>query len=120
MDFQATLNKILRRTGRDVALAGAMCGSVSAMSKLFPTMEGYSTLTVLFYKGNGMEWTKAPVAAHSGAWNDFVRWYHGRPQSKSYVMPHKQGSQMFRRCDIRAYAIFYGERKQSSGDAERP
>lgn len=117
--MRALLDKLLRRTKRDVALAGAMCGSVSAMSKLFPKIEKYSTLAVYFYGGSSLDWTWAPVVPGPSAFQDFLRWYHGRPQSECYVMVSRQGSTMFRRCDIRGYAITNGERESQSAALDR-
>lgn len=111
MDLHAILNKMIRRTSRDVALAGAMVGSVAAMQKLFPVMEGYSTLRVDFYGDAWTSWVCAPCKPHSGVWRDFQKWYHGRKQSDAYVMRMKDGEQMMKRSDIRFYRISYGERE---------
>lgn len=105
-----TLKKVLRRTERDVAFAGVMLGSVAAMSKLFPVMEKWCELTVHFYGGHDMSWIAVPWEHDFAAWRDFQKWYHGRPQSDCYVMWFKSGHQMFRRVDIRAYSIRWGER----------
>jgi hypothetical protein len=110
------LDKILRRTERDVALAGVMLGSVAAMSKLFPEMEKYRTLKVHFYGGDWKSWDcwREDGTDPTDAFQDFRRWYHGRPQSSCYVMRHNNGENMVKRCDIRAYDIVKGERKKQS------
>ena len=111
-----TLKRFLRRTERDVALAGVMVGSVSAMAKLFPVVERYRTLRVHFYPGGYTSWEAwrddggEPVEA----FRDFLRWYHGRPQSDCFVMRGKGFEQMFRRCDIRSYEIASAERYKPS------
>lgn len=110
MSFRSLLNKVLRRAELNVAVAGAMVGSVSAMSKLFPVMEGYSELGVRFYNGGVSYWTCAPVAREECPWRDFLKWYHGRPQSESYVMRYKDGCAMFNRKDVRSYSIHWAER----------
>lgn len=110
MNITDTLKKMLRRTERDVLIAGAALGSVSAMSKLFPVMEGCSTLRVIFNDGGWVSWDCVPVNASARPWNDFLKWYHGRPQSEAYVMRYKDGSRMFKRCDVRWYSINYAER----------
>lgn len=110
MDFNELLNKVIRRTERNVAVAGAMVGSVAAMSKLFPTMEHYSTLKVTFYGGHWLSWDCVASEPLTGPWNDFLKWYHGRPQSASYVVHHREGSNMFRRADLQWYSIQRGER----------
>lgn len=112
--WNALLGRILRRSRRDVALAGAMVGVVSSMQKLFPVIERYSKLTVTFYDGRYLWWEYAPCERPSGVWNDFLKWFHGRPQSETYVMRYKDGSNMFRRCDIRTYTIVYAEREKQS------
>lgn len=118
MDFSKMLNKIMRRTERDVALVGVMLGSVAAMSKLFPVIEHYSTLHVYFYNGGWMGWENAPCTRAECHWRHFLKWYHGKPQSDTYVMSHDQGSTMFRRADVCTYEIRYGERVKKKGTAE--
>jgi hypothetical protein len=111
------LQKILRRTKRDVAFAGAMVGSVSAMSKLFPEIEKYGRLTVYFYGGGNVWWEWTPCKKHSNPWRNFTKWYHGRPQSESYVMTASDGASfMFRRSDIRSYQTEYGEREKRNAE----
>lgn len=110
MNITDTLKKMLRRTERDVLIAGAVLGSVSAMSKLYPVMEGCSTLKVTFYGGGWVSWDCIPAKPEMQPWNDFLKWYHGRPQSEAYVQRYRTGSQMFRRCDVRGYSINYVER----------
>lgn len=109
------LRRLIKRTERDVALAGAMVGSVTAMAKLFPTIEHYSTLKVSFYGGLWSSWDawRDDGTPPTDAWQDFLRWYHGRPQSETYVFRHKWGMNMIRRCDIRCYDISHGEREKA-------
>lgn len=114
MDFKKTLSKLLKRTESNVALAGAMVGSVAAVSRLFPPIEHYSTLQVTYYGGSWQTWTATSKEPLSGYWRDFLKWYHGRPQSESYVMRNREGCDMFRRCDVRSYVIRYGERPIAS------
>lgn len=110
MDFNELLNKVIRRTERNVAVAGAMVGSVNAMAKLFPVMEHYSTLAVVFYGGRWQSWGCVAAEPPRDPWRDFLKWYHGRPQSECYVMEHREGCNMFRRADIQVYSIQRGER----------
>lgn len=98
-----------------MAIAGAVLGSVTAMSKLVPAppvMEGYSTLWVTFYGKEWQSWICSPVERQACPWRDFLKWYHGRQQSESYVMRYKDGQTMFNRRDIRTYAIKWAEREQ--------
>lgn len=122
MNIQSMLSKLTRRLERDVAVAGAMVGSVAAMQKLFPRMEGYCRLTVSFYQGGSHWWEYSPCARPVAPWRDFQKWYHGRPQSVAYVMASRDGSTMFQRKDIATYSIIYGEREtsQSGGDQQPP
>lgn len=110
MDFSRMLNKVMRRTELNVAVAGAMIGSVSSMAKLFPVMEKWTKLNVYFNDGNGLAWLNAPWNPNVPAWRDFIKWYHGRPQSECYVMYTDDGLRMFLRKDIRGYQIENGER----------
>lgn len=114
MTFQGLLDKVLKRTSRDIAFAGAMVGSVSAMSKLFPVMEGYSTLYVTYRDGRWHSWVVSPVKREDCYWRDFLKWYHGRPQSGCYVMRLSDGCEMFLRADIRSYSIKWAERAVSA------
>lgn len=112
MIFEKALNKILRRTELNVALAGAMLGSVTAISKLFPVMEHFSLLRVTLDNGAWRQWECVSTERLLNPWRDFLRWYHGRPQSSAYVMRLRDGADMIRREDIRAYSIRHGEREQ--------
>lgn len=119
MNFATMFNKVIGRVERDVAVAGAMVGSVSAMSKLFPALERLRTLRLDFYGSPGYQmWDcwRDDGADPTDAFQDFLRWYHGRPQSECYVMRHKQGCNMVKRCDIRSYSITKGERKKERSD----
>lgn len=107
------LEKILRRTKRDVALAGAMVGSIKALEVLLPQTESFGRLTVHFYGGGVRWWEWTPCPKGGTPWREFLRWYHGRPQSDSYVQPHTEGSTMIRRRDIMSYETYYGEREKS-------
>ena len=112
------LEKVLRRTKRDVALASAMVGSVSAMQKLFPEIEKYTRLTIQMDNGSLFGWERRGVQG-AGVWRDFLGWYHGRPQSAHYVMKSMDQGHwkwtMFRRFDIRNYAVQDGEREKENG-----
>lgn len=114
MNILDAIRRIGKRTERDLAFAGAMVGSVQAMSKLFPVMEGYSTLWVTFYTNDWQSWVCAPVAREACPWRDFLKWYHGRPQSASYVMRHTNGQTMFNRKDVRGYEIKWAEREKAA------
>ena len=114
MNLRAILERLTKRTSRDLAVAGALVGSVAAMGKLFPAMERYTTLRVEFYSDRWQEWSVAPCDDASAPWRAFVKWYHGRPQSDSFVMHHRTGCTAFNRKDIRGYFINYGERESSS------
>ena len=119
MNISTIIKRFVRRAELNVAVAGAMVGSVAAMSKLFPTVEHYSTLKVVFYNGSWNSWDCTADGPLRDPWRDFLRWYHGRPQSAYYVMRHHEGSNMFRRCDLLAYDIRHGEReKRPSGDQQ--
>jgi hypothetical protein len=110
--FRSLLNRVLRRTELNVAMAGAMVGSVAAMQKLFPVTEHYGRLTLHLYNGESMWWEYTSPVPAIGPWKRFLRWYHGRPESDCFVMRHREGSDMVRRVDIRSYEIRQGEREK--------
>lgn len=119
MDFRKLLDKVLRRTELNLAVAGAMVGSVQAMAKLFPETEQYSNLRVRLYKGGS--WDLDCIGANGAPvdpWKAFLRWYHGRPQSDCFVMRYADGSSMIRRQDIESYTITNGTRAKRNGAAE--
>jgi hypothetical protein len=115
LNFLDSLKGVMRRTERNVALAGAMVGSVKAMESLFPAMEHYDRLTVKFYSGGSIWWEAFADEPVRGPWNHFLKWYHGR-QSECFVMRHKKGSDMIRRVDIRSYSILTGIREKGTNE----
>ena len=63
----------------------------------------HTELTVLVAENKQLGWVSDE--AQPGHWSDFLKWYHGRPQSTCYVMEHSQGHTMVRREDIISYDI---------------
>ena len=103
------MDRLLGKVARDVAVASTV---VKTIEKFSPPPEKYhSSLTLSYgekYQANGNVWwsvdSREPI---NGVWNDFLKWYHGRPQSRAYVIRHREGLSMIRRCDIRRYEIRY-------------
>lgn len=107
------LRRILRRTDRDVAIAGAVVGAVAKIAAAVPVTETYSELRLTFRDDKGWQsWTVAPCARQDGVWNEFIKWFHGREQSDYFVMHTITGQNRVPRAEIRHYDITYGERRK--------
>ena len=66
-----------------------------------------SRLTIKFKDNSVLSWTCSTTDnfAQSNSWRNFYKWYFGRPQSKYFVMHHAKGQTMFKREDIRLFAV---------------
>lgn len=102
------LNRVLRRTGKDVALATAAIKAVGTVAKFIPPPPApRSTLTLYLDDGVEIGWTAVPCERGDGSWNSFLKWYHGRQKSRTYVVNATDATTMIRRKDIRRYTITY-------------
>lgn len=93
-------------------MAAKVMEAVEKTAKWVPapkTPEPRSSLTIHLEGGEEVGWTAVPGKRGDGCWNKFLKWYHGRPKSRSFVMDYKEGSHMVRRKDIKRYEIRYWE-----------
>ena len=44
-------------------------------------------------------------SSKKGYWNNSLKWYFGRPQSKNYRMAYKNGTELFKRENIYGFKI---------------
>ena len=66
-----------------------------------------SRLTIKFNDKSVLSWTHNTIDNYAipNPWHNFYKWYFGRPQSKYFVMHHAKGQTMFKREDIRLFAV---------------
>lgn len=96
-DFRKMLDKIIGRTDKHVAAATRLIKAI--------TFVRVQHLYVYFKRGKPYSWTARGMADGENGWRDFQKWFHGRPQSSSFVIRHSEGLHCILRSEITGYEI---------------
>lgn len=115
--MRAMLDRVLKLTGRDLAMAHtsiAVASAIAAIAPKPPQKEKFNRLTITFNDG-AVYWAEGngdDTPQSVSYWRNFLRWFHGKPDSPHYVQVVEGGARMIRRVDIRTYDIAFGERER--------
>jgi hypothetical protein len=71
-----------------------------------PEVKPYTQLRLHYPNGRTVDWSVQPWDGKEDPWRNFLRWFHGRPQSQTFVMLHKNGQTGIIRSNIQMYDIF--------------
>lgn len=110
--FRKLLDRVTRRSSRRIAMAESAIKAIEKTAKWVPApkpLVAHSSLTLWLPDDETLSWTATNSKRGDRSWNHFLKWYHGRQQSRSFVLEHREGSSMVRRKDIRRYEIRYWE-----------
>lgn len=105
--FRKMLTKAIGRTEKHIASTEKAIKFVERWTP--PPPKKRSILELALENNEMISWTVASDETVAGAWNDFLKWYHGKPKSRCYVMQHEHGRTMIRRKDIMRYEVRHWE-----------